>query len=171
MKNALNTIAKKKFFNEYKFPRCTRDKAIIEASDSGWGFKTKYELDWAGVISEEEFAVHIREVNRVCYQVFDMQKREEGGSSTRTIEGIVNFAIVIVMIACGLAVLGSTASDILGKYVEINLYLTILLIVVSHTDEGRLYHYVQRHYIRPASRLRVLGGPQRTGPQTEQSVE
>ena len=55
MKNSLNLIAKRKFFKEYRFPKSTRDKIVVEASDSGCGFKTKYDNEWISVISEKEF--------------------------------------------------------------------------------------------------------------------
>lgn len=65
MKNARNSISKGKYFMDYKFPRSTRDKAIIEASETGCGFKTKYEDKWESVVSSEEFARRIQQVEFV----------------------------------------------------------------------------------------------------------
>ena len=62
MKNSLNTIAKAKYFREYKFPRSSRDKAIIQASESGCGFKIKYEQEWSTFLGQTEFENHIQQV-------------------------------------------------------------------------------------------------------------
>lgn len=62
MKNSQNSVVKQKYFAEYKFPRSTKDKAIVEASSSGWGFKTRYHPEWGGLISETEFDQKILQV-------------------------------------------------------------------------------------------------------------
>ena len=63
MKNSQNSVVKQKYFAEYKFPRSTKDKAIIEASTSGWGFKSKYNPEWAELISEAELDQKILQVS------------------------------------------------------------------------------------------------------------
>ena len=61
-----------------------------------------------------------------------MLKTEDSGSTDMTINMIVKVAIIIVFVACSLAVFGSFAGDIMNlEHMQLMVYIVIALISVA----------------------------------------
>jgi len=63
MKDALNLVAKKNYYDQYTFPGSTPELAVVEMSSSCHGYKTVYKEQWQNIISEKEFDKRITEVS------------------------------------------------------------------------------------------------------------
>ena len=152
MKSANNSISKRTVYNNYKMPASSKSEIIVPCCSSGYGFETRYDTKWTDVVDHRSFQMHVgavgsaHQANKICYQVYDEIRREEAGASTNSINQVMSFAVVIVLIACGIAVFVSFIGDSFDiKNIQYMLYAAMILTAIASVTMFSVITYSLRN--------------------------
>lgn len=87
-------------------PENTKTRSIIPSSQSGVGFRSKYNPEWAAVIDQATFEKEIKEVclsdvqvNSICYKVYQAKKQEANKSITTGTYNMMTLALALIVLS------------------------------------------------------------------------